>query len=385
MPATRTASFTESVIREMTRVAQQHGAINLAQGFPDFPMPQAMKDAACAAIHGDINQYAITWGAPALRLGIAEKYRRFYDMAVDPEKHLTVTCGATEAMAAVFLALVNPGDEVIVFEPWYENYGPDAILAEAKPRYVPLEAPHWRFDPDVLRAAFNEKTKAIVVNTPHNPTGRVLTREEIGMIADLCIEHDVWAITDEIYEHIRYAGGHHVMATWPGMRDRTITISGLSKTFSCTGWRLGYVIAPEKESVAIRKVHDFLTVGAPAPLQAAAAVGMAFDADYYNHLSLDYRARRDALLPVLAEAGFKFSTPEGAYYVLSDFSGLSDKDDVSFAKWMAAELGVAGVPGSSFYSAGNERGKSMIRFAFCKRQETLDQAAERLSSLAARV
>jgi aminotransferase len=385
MPATRTASFTESVIREMTRVAQQHGAINLAQGFPDFPMPQAMKDAACAAIHGDINQYAITWGAPALRLGIAEKYRRFYDMAVDPEKHLTVTCGATEAMAAVFLALVNPGDEVIVFEPWYENYGPDAILAEAKPRYVPLEAPHWRFDPDVLRAAFNEKTKAIVVNTPHNPTGRVLTREEIGMIADLCIEHDVWAITDEIYEHIRYAGGHHVMATWPGMRDRTITISGLSKTFSCTGWRLGYVIAPEKESVAIRKVHDFLTVGAPAPLQAAAAVGMAFDADYYNHLSLDYRARRDALLPVLAEAGFKFSTPEGAYYVLSDFSGLSDKDDVSFAKWMAAEIGVAGVPGSSFYSAGNERGKSMIRFAFCKRQETLDQAAERLSSLAARV
>jgi len=385
MPAIRTASFTESVIREMTRVAQQHGAINLAQGFPDFPMPQAMKDAACAAIHGDINQYAITWGAPALRVGIAEKYRRWYDMPVDPDKEITVTCGATEAMAAVFLALLDPGDEVIVFEPWYENYGPDAILASATPRYVPLEPPHWRFDPDVLRAAFNAKTKAIIVNTPHNPTGRVLTREEISFIADLCIEHDVWAITDEIYEHIRYAGGHHVMATWPGMRERTITISGLSKTFSCTGWRLGYAIAPQRESVAIRKVHDFLTVGAPAPLQAAAAVGMSFDADYYNHLSLDYRARRDALLPVLAEAGFTFSTPEGAYYVLADFSALSDKDDTAFAKWMAAEVGVAGVPGSSFYHTGAGRGRNMIRFAFCKKQETLDRAAERLQSLSARV
>jgi aminotransferase len=385
MPAIRTASFTESVIREMTRVAQQHGAINLAQGFPDFPMPEAMKDAACAAIHGDINQYAITWGAPALRIGIAEKYRRWYDMSVDPEKEITVTCGATEAMAAVFLALLDPGDEVIVFEPWYENYGPDAILASATPRYVALEPPHWRFDPDVLRAAFNEKTKAIIVNTPHNPTGRVLTREEISFIADLCIEHDVWAITDEIYEHIRYAGGHHVMATWPGMRERTITISGLSKTFSCTGWRLGYVIAPQRESVAIRKVHDFLTVGAPAPLQAAAAIGMSFDADYYNHLALDYRARRDSLLPVLADAGFTFSTPEGAYYVLTDFSALSDKDDTSFAKWMAAEIGVAGVPGSSFYHAGAGRGKNMIRFAFCKKQETLDRAAERLVTLSARV
>ncbi|MDF2771328.1 MAG: aminotransferase class [Geminicoccaceae bacterium] len=385
MPASRTATFTESVIREMTRVAQQHGAINLAQGFPDFPMPEAMKDAACAAIHGDLNQYAITWGAPALRLGIAEKYRRWYDMPLDPEREITVTCGATEAMAAVFLALIDPGDEVIVFEPWYENYGPDAILAAAKPRYVPLEPPDWRFDPELLRAAFNEKTKAIVVNTPHNPTGRVLTREEIGFIAELCMEHDVWAITDEIYEHIRYAGGHHVLATWPGMRERTVTISGLSKTFSCTGWRLGYAIAPERESIAIRKVHDFLTVGAPAPLQAAAAVGMAFDAEYYNHLALDYRARRDSLLPVLAEAGFTFSLPEGAYYVLADFSSLSDKDDTAFAKWMAAEIGVAGVPGSSFYHAGAGRGKSMIRFAFCKKQETLDQAAERLSQLAARV
>ena len=383
--ATRTASFTESVIREMTRVAAQHGAINLAQGFPDFPMPSAMKDAACAAIHGDINQYAITWGSPPLRLAIAEKYRRWYDMSVDPERDVTVTCGATEAMAAVFLALLDPGDEVIIFEPWYENYGPDAILAGATPKFVPLETPDWRLDPDRLRAAFSRNTKAIIVNTPHNPTGRVFTREEIGLIAELCIEHDVWAITDEIYEHIRYAGGHHPIATWPGMRERTVTISGLSKTFSCTGWRLGYAIAPARESVAIRKVHDFLTVGAPAPLQAAAAIGMAFDADYYNHLALDYRARRDLLVPALAEAGFRFSVPEGAYYILADFSELSDKDDHAFARWLASEIGVASVPGSSFYHSGSGLGRSMTRFAFCKKRETLELAAERLAGVRAAV
>jgi aspartate/methionine/tyrosine aminotransferase len=384
MPALRTATFSESVIREMTRVAQQHGAINLAQGFPDFPMPAAMKDAACAAIQGDVNQYAITWGAPALRLAIAEKYRRWYDMPVDPDREVTVTCGATEAMAAVFLALIDPGDEVIIFEPWYENYGPDAILASATPVYVALEPPHWTFDPAKLRAAFGPRTKAIVFNTPHNPTGRVFTRDEMSLIAQLCQQHDVWAITDEIYEHIRYAGGHHVLATWPGMRERTVTISGLSKTFSCTGWRLGHAIAPERESVAIRKVHDFLTVGAPAPLQAAAAIGMAFDADYYNHMALDYRARRDLIAPVLAEAGFRFTSPEGAYYVLADFSELSDDDDVTFAKWMAKEIGVAGVPGSSFYH-DPAMGRSMIRFAFCKKSETLEAAAERLVNLRARV
>src|SRR5918998_2856848 len=299
MPAQRTATFTESVIREMTRVAALHNAINLAQGFPDFPMPGPMKDAACTAIHGDVNQYAITWGSPPLRLAIAEKCRRWYGMEVDPERHVTVTCGATEAMAAVFLALIDPGEGVFVREPFYENYGPDAILAGARPVFVPLERPDWRIDPDRLRAAFSDRTKAIVVNTPHNPTGRVLTRDEISLIAELCVKHDVWAITDEIYEHIRYAGNHHPIATWPGMRERTVTISGLSKTFSCTGWRLGYAIAPERETTAIRKVHDFLTVGAPAPLQAAAAVGMAFDADYYNHLALDYRARRDLLSAAL--------------------------------------------------------------------------------------
>ena len=274
--AKRTATFTESVIREMTRVATEVGALNLAQGFPDFAMPQAMKDAACAAIQGDINQYAVTWGAPPLRLAIAEKYRRWYNLPVDPDKNVTVTCGATEAMASVFLAMINPGDEVIIFEPWYENYGPDAILAEASPKFVPLDPPDWTLDLDKLKKAVTKKTKAIVVNTPHNPTGRVFTRAEMDAIAKLCIEHDLWAFTDEIYEHIRYAGDHHVLATWPGMAERTVTISGHSKTFACTGWRLGYAIAPPKETTAIRKVHDFLTVGAPAPLQQAAAAGMAF-------------------------------------------------------------------------------------------------------------
>lgn len=383
MPAVRTSTFTESVIREMTRVAQQYGAINLAQGFPDFPMPEAMKDAACAAIHGDVNQYAITWGAPALRLAIAEKYHRWYSHTVDPDRHITVTCGATEAMAAVFLALIDPGDEVIIFDPFYENYGPDAILAGATPVFVPLEPPNWTFDPQRLRDAFTDRTKAIIVNTPHNPTGRVFTREELDLIAELCIGNDVWAFTDEIYEHIRYAGSHHVLATWPGMAERTVTISGLSKTFSCTGWRLGYAIAPEAESVAIRKVHDFLTVGAPAPLQQAAAVGMAFDAEYYNHMALDYRARREIMCEALRSAGFRFTSPEGAYYILADHSAISDLDDVSFARWLAKEVGVATVPGSSFHAPGGPP-RHYVRFAFCKRTETLTAAAERLATVAAK-
>jgi len=386
LAARRTASFTESVIREMTRIANQHEAVNLAQGFPDFPMPEPMKDAACAAIHGDINQYAITWGSSALRIAIAEKYRRFYDMQVDHDREVTVTCGATEAMAAVFLALIDPGDEVIVLEPFYENYGPDAILAGAIPTFVPLERPHWTLDPARLAKAFTKRTKAIILNTPHNPTGRVFTRAEMTMIAELCIKHDVWVITDEIYEHIRYAGDHHVMATWPEMRKRTITISGLSKTFSCTGWRLGYTVAPEAQTDAIRKVHDFLTVGAPAPLQAAGAVGMHFDADYYNHMALDYRSRRSLLCDSLTDAGFTYTQPEGAYYVLADFSGLSDMDDVSFAKWMTEEIGVASVPGSSFYSPANKAmGRSLVRFAFCKKYDTLKRAAERLATVRASV
>jgi aminotransferase len=379
-------SFTESVIREMTRLAMAHGAVNLAQGFPDFACPPELKEAAKAAIDADINQYAITWGARDFREAIAAKTVRFYpEWPVDPETDLTVTCGATEGMIAAMMAVLDPGDEVVVFEPYYENYGPDAILTGAVPRYVTLREPDWTFEEAELRAAFGPRTRGLVLNSPHNPTGKVFDRSELELIAELCRAHDVVVFTDDIYEHIVYAGKHIPMATLPGMAERTVAVNSLSKTYSVTGWRVGWIIAPPHLTAGIRKVHDFLTVGAPAPLQAAAAVGMSFDAEYYNHLSLDYRARRDSLLPVLAEAGFKFSTPEGAYYVLADFSALSDKDDTAFGKWMAAEIGVAGVPGSSFYHAGAGRGKNMIRFAFCKRQETLDQAAERLAGITARV
>jgi aminotransferase len=386
MIAHRASTFTEAVIREMTRVAHQHGAINLAQGFPDFPMPAPMKDAACAAIHGDVNQYAVTWGAPALRLAIAEKYRRWYDFDVDPDREVTVTCGATEAMASVFLALIDPGDEVVVFEPFYENYGPDAILAGATPVYVPLHAPDWRIDEERLAAALARRPKAIVLNTPHNPTGKVFTRQEMDLIARLVLEHDVpWVITDDPYEFIIFAGHHHPIATWPGMRERTITISSLSKTFTCTGWRIGYAIAPPAATNAIRKVHDFLTVGAPAPLQAAAAVGFAFDAEYFNHLAMDYRARREILAPALRDLGFKFSIPDGAYFIMADFSALSTDDDVTFAKWLASDIGVATVPGSSFFRPGSEDGRRYVRFAFCKKMETMERAVERLATLGATV
>ncbi len=378
--AKRTATFTESVIREMTRIANLHEAVNLAQGFPDFPMPEPMKEAACTAINADINQYAVTWGTATLRNAIAHKYQQWYQMEVDPNREVTVTCGATEAMASVFMALIDPGDEVIILEPFYENYGPDAILAGAKPVFVPFERPNWSFDFDRLAKAFTKWTKAIVLNTPHNPTGRVFTRAEMNTIAELCLKHDVWAITDSPYEHMVYAGHHHEIATWPGMRERTVTISSLSKTFSCTGWRLGYAIAPEAQTNAIRKVHDFLTVGAPAPLQAAGAVGFAFDADYFNHFTSDYKARRDFLAGVLREVGFEFSLPEGAYYIFADFSKLSDDDDVTFAKWMAAEVGIATVPGSSFYS-NKEDGRSFVRFAYCKKFETLKRAERRLQAL----
>jgi len=378
--AKRTATFTESVIREMSRIAAQYEAINLAQGFPDFAMPEPMKEAACAAINGDINQYAVTWGSAALRIAIAEKYRKWYGMDVDKDTEVTVTCGATEAMASVFMALIDPGDEVIILEPFYENYGPDAILAGAAPVFVPLEYPNWTLDGDRLRKAFTNKTKAIVLNTPHNPTGRVFTRAEMTLIAELCQKHDVWAITDEPYEHIRFAGDHHVMAAMPGMRERTITISSLSKTFTCTGWRLGYAIAPPKQTAAIRKVHDFLTVGAPAPLQAAGTIGFAFDADYFNHLAADYKARYAVLAPVLREVGFKFSEPEGAYFLFTDFSGISKKGDVEFAKWLVTEVGVATVPGSSFYH-NKADGARFTRFAFCKKMDTMQRAAARLADL----
>lgn len=381
LTAQRTSTFTESVIREMTRISNRAGAINLAQGFPDFAMPSPMKDAACAAIHGDVNQYAITWGTPALRLAIAEKYRRWYDMTVDPDTEVTVTCGATEAMAATFMALVDPGDEVIVLEPFYENYGPDAVLAGAKPVFVPLIAPDWRLDLDRLSAAITPRTRALILNTPHNPTGKVFTRAEISAIAELAERHDFLVFTDEIYEHLVYGGHHHSIATWPGMRERTVTISGLSKTFSCTGWRLGYAVAPPEISNAIRKVHDFLTVGAPAPLQAAAAVGMAFDPDYYNHLQRAYKQRRGVMMNALTSAGFTFTKPDGAYYILADFRSIDpQRNDREFAIWLAEEIGVATVPGSSFYG-DPESGRNTVRFAFCKTFETLGRAAERLAKL----
>ncbi|MES2357886.1 MAG: aminotransferase class I/II-fold pyridoxal phosphate-dependent enzyme [Gemmatimonadota bacterium] len=379
--ARRTSTFNESVIREMTRIAHRTGAVNLAQGFPDFPMPAPMKEAACAAILGDINQYAITWGAPALRIAIAEKYRRWYDMPVDPDTEITVTCGATEAMAATFMALIDPGDEVIILEPFYENYGPDAELAGAKPIFVPLIAPNWDLDIERLAASITARTRAIVLNTPHNPTGKVFSRAEISAVAELAQRHNLLVFTDEIYEHLVYAGHHHPIATWPGMRERTVTISGLSKTFSCTGWRLGYAIAPRELTNAIRKVHDFLTVGASAPLQAAGAVGMAFDADYYNHLQLAYKQRRDVMMTALVKAGFSCGVPDGAYYVLADFSAIDPgRNDRDFAVWLAETIGVATVPGTSFYGDPG-RGTSSVRFAFCKTFETLGRAAERLDQL----
>ncbi len=381
--ALRTQTFSESVIREMTRVADEYGAVNLSQGFPDFPMPAVMKDAACAAIHGDVNQYATTWGSKKLRDAIAGKYARRYAMPVDAEREITVTCGATEAAASVFLALLNPGDEVLIFEPFYENYGPDAILSEARPVFVPLTAPDWKFDETALRAAITPRSRALVLNSPHNPTGHVFSRAELEAIAKICIENDLMVFTDDPYEYIVFAGEHIPIATIPGMRERTVTISSLSKTFSITGWRIGYAIANAERTSAIRKVHDFLTVGAPAPLQDAAAIGYAFDDSYYAKLSADYRARREFLSGALREAGFRFATPDGAYFIMADFSDLDDRDDVTFAKWMTKEIQVATVPGSSFYRPGAAEGKRYIRFAFCKKHETLERAVENLSRLKA--
>jgi aspartate/methionine/tyrosine aminotransferase len=387
--ARRTHGFRESVIRGMTRLAREHRSINLAQGFPNFPAPELLKEAARQAIQDDINQYAITWGAQRLREALARKYHHWYAMEVDPEREITVTCGATEAMISVLLALVNPGDEVIVFEPFYENYGPDTILADARPVYVPLE-PGRPLDLDRLAAAFSAKTRAVIINTPSNPAGRVLSRAELEAIGELCIRHDAIAITDEIYEHIRFEGDHIPIATLPEMRNRTVTISGASKTFSVTGWRVGWIIAPLEMTDAIRKVHDFLTVGAPAPLQEGVAVALEeLGREFYDGLAQSYRARRDVLHSALTETGFRCTPPEGAYYILTDFSGLRDLvpsgpqlDDTGFAVWLSREIGVTPVPGSSFFRQGE--GQSTVRFVFCKTDDVLLEATRRLRTLPSR-
>ncbi|MFM7718833.1 MAG: pyridoxal phosphate-dependent aminotransferase [Actinomycetota bacterium] len=378
----KAASFTESVIREMTRLANEHGAINLAQGFPDFPTPQELKDAAAAAIAGDRNQYPITWGELEFRAAIADAYRDWYGMTVDPDRHLTVTCGSTEAMVASLLGILDPGDEVVIFEPYYENYGPDTILAGAVPRFVPLRGPDWTFDEAELAAAFNARTRAIVVNTPNNPTGKVFTREELATIAALCAKWDVIAFTDEIYEHIVYDGARHVpMATVPGMEERTVTISALSKTYAVTGWRVGWSIAPATLAGGIRKVHDFLTVGAPTPLQHAGIAALRMPRAYYERSVAEYAERRDVAMEVLAAAGFGVRPPSGAYYVMADVSHLGFGDDVAAARHLAEHVGVACVPGSSFFSEPG-LGKDVVRFAFCKRVETLRAAGERLARIA---
>jgi aspartate/methionine/tyrosine aminotransferase len=377
----RASSFTESVIREMTRLAMEHGAVNLAQGFPDFPAPQELKDAARRAIEEDRNQYPITWGERELREAIAAKYERVYGMSVDPERNVCVTCGSTEAMIASLLAVLDPGDEVVVFEPFYENYGPDTILAGATPRVVPLRPPDWTFDEAELARAFNDRTKGIVVNTPNNPTGRVLGRDELRSVASLCQKWGAIAFTDEIYEHITYDGFRHVpMATIPGMEDRTVTISALSKTYSVTGWRVGWTVAPADLIGGIRTVHDFLTVGAPTPLQHAGVTALGLPDEYYRTIAEEYAERRAVLLEVLEQSGFKPHPPQGAYYTMADVTHLGFDDDVAAAQHLVRDVGVAVVPGSSFFSRP-DLGRHVVRFSFCKRLETLREAGRRLERL----
>jgi aspartate/methionine/tyrosine aminotransferase len=377
--------FTESVIREMTRLAMQYGAINLAQGFPDFAAPAEIKRAAQDAIEADVNQYAITWGAKSLRNAIAEKFARTQGVTVDPEREITVCCGATEAMMSAMMAIINPGDEVVVFEPFYENYGPDAILSGATPRFVKLHAPRgdegWSFDPQELAAAFTPATKAIILNTPNNPTGKVFRRKELEVIRDLCVRANTFAITDEIYEHMLYDGAEHIsIAALEGMRERAITINALSKTYSVTGWRVGWAIAAPEVAGAIRKVHDFLTVGAAAPLQEAGAVALRLPESYYHKLASDYLARRNKMLGILEAAGFRCFKPQGAYYIMTDISAFGFPNDLEFARYLVKEIGVAAVPGSSFYHKPAD-GAQHLRFTFCKKDATLEAAAERLAKL----
>ena len=384
--ARRVANFTESVIREMTRLAIEHGAVNLAQGYPDFPAPAELKIAAQQAICDDINQYSITWGAKNFRAAIAAKYRAWYGLDLDPEREITVCCGATEGMIASLLATVNPGDEIIVFEPFYENYAPDTELCGATRKLVTLYAPDWHFDREELRRAFGPRTRGIIINTPNNPTGKVFTREELEFIAGLCQEFNALVYTDEIYEHLIYndssgsasAPRHHPMITIPGMRDRAVLVNSMSKTYSVTGWRVGWVIASAALTDPIRKVHDFLTVGAAAPLQQAGVAALSLPPEYYVKLEADYRHRRDLCVRMLERAGFRCFRPGGAYYVMTDISDFGPAADVEFARRLITDAGVAAVPGSSFYSDPS-LGSKQVRFCFCKKDSTLDEAGVRLA------
>ncbi|MFQ5521559.1 MAG: pyridoxal phosphate-dependent aminotransferase [Candidatus Methylomirabilia bacterium] len=385
MLSKRVQGFTESVIREMTRINHLYGGVNLAQGMPNFPPPRELVEAAHRALDGDFHQYAITWGAPQLRRTIADTYRRVYGMEVDPEQNVTVCCGSTETMLATLLAILNPGEQVIIFEPFYENYGPGCIIAGAEPVFVPLEPPDFSFDPDRLRRAITPRTRAIIFNSPNNPTGKVFSRKELQAIADLCLSHDLLAITDEIYEHIVFDGERHTpIATLPGMGERTVTISGVSKSYSVTGWRIGYAIASPEVSLGIRRAHDFITVGAPHPLQEAAVAALRLPDSYYVWLRETYQAKRDLLLELVESAGFHAYKPKGAYYLLTEAAHLMKRfrcaDDAAFARYLVKEIGVATVPGSSFY-AHPELGKTKIRFCFPKTDETLQEAGRRLQKL----
>ena len=374
-------AFSDSIFPEMTRLAELHGAVNLSQGFPDFPAPEPLKQAACDAIRGDLNQYSISFGARSLREAIAEQFNRRHGVAVDAETGVTVCCGSTEAMLATMLACLDPGDEVIVFEPFYENYGPGAMLSGATPTYVRLSPPDWTFDPEQLERAFSDRTRAIVINTPTNPTGKIFTRDELTTIARLCQRFDAIAISDEIYEHIVFDGRTHVpIASLPGMADRTVTISGLSKTYSVTGWRIGWAIAPETLTAGIRKMHDFLTVAAPSPLQEAGALALALPDAYYREMSAEYQRLRDRLIGILEAKGFLCFRPSGGYYLMTDISAFRYADDVEFAKHLVRDVGVATIPGSSFYRDPRD-GASLIRFCFSKREETIREAERRLDRL----
>lgn len=370
-----TETFSESVIREMTRICDAVGGYNLSQGFPDFESPKAIKEAAIAAINGGWNQYPVTYGEPELREAISKKVWNYNGIKCDPETDITVTCGATEAMIASLKAIINPGDEIIIFEPFYENYGPDGILSGATSRYVTLYAPDWSYSSEELASVFNEKTKAIVINTPNNPTGKVFSREELDEIAVLCMKWDVYAVTDEIYEHILYDGAQHIsIAAIPGMEDRTITINSISKTYSVTGWRVGWAIANKSITQRIRKVHDFLTVGAPTPFQHAAVAALLFPEEYYVKLQAHYAEARKFIFDMLQKVGFQPSSPRGAYYIITDthdlMARLGVNDDFSFSRKLIELTGVATVPGSSFYS-DPIKGKTQVRFCFCKKWETL--------------